>query len=76
MVQYEGSLVQRTPDNYLAKMLNCGPGIYYDLSAFSLLVKCEDKNKSCKSWAEAGHCQDYRYKIYMKTECRKSCVFC
>ena len=76
MVQYEGSLVQHTPDIYPKCSIVDLAFIMTFLFVFSLPVECEDKNKYCKSWAEAGHCQDYRYKIYMKTECKKSCVFC
>ena len=35
---------------------------------------CEDKNRSCSTWAQSGYCT--RYASYMKDTCPKACGQC
>ncbi|CAD5124318.1 DgyrCDS12605 [Dimorphilus gyrociliatus] len=40
------------------------------------IPKCVDMNKYCPHWARKKYCFHYRYKKYMKANCKKSCRMC
>ncbi|KXJ12090.1 zinc metalloproteinase nas-4 [Exaiptasia diaphana] len=37
---------------------------------------CTDKHWKCRSWAKGRYCSSWRYRQYMKTNCKKSCGYC